>query len=314
MILLLASFLQSCDNEFSLDGMDIQRKTVLFCIPATIGDTTLIQVSQSTVVNNQAADKESKPSIIFKLNGTEKEIKFNEEPTVLLPANSYYVLGKLKEKDKIDIEVFYPNMSVARSQTEMPGSFPLNEFEVILKDGEYGKEIQFQISFKDDAATKDYYGIRIIRKKRTEYILPDMQDLIEYEPVELKVDSEPLLSNKTGLDDIFGLSKKFYRFMYIWDDSMISGRDYTLKVGTYYYSGSEDKEQKETYEFKMFLYKLSEEMYKYIKSVNDINNNELGIYGLAPIRSHYTNIENGIGLLGGCNIYESEWLDLPNEE
>ena len=54
-------------------------------------------------------------------------------------------------------------------------------------------------------------------------------------------------------------------------------------------------------------------MIKIVWSIKDINNNELGNYGLAPIRSHFTNIENGIGILGGCNIYESEWLDIPEE-
>lgn len=313
MILLLLSFLQSCDNEFSLNRLDSPPKTVLYCIPATIGDTILIQVSQSTTVNNQVTNKGSQPYIIFKLNGIEKEIRFNEESTPLLPANSYYVLGKLMEKDRIDIEVSYPDMPVTRAQTEIPGRFPLNKSEVVLKDGEYGKEIQFQISFKDDATTKDYYGIRIIRKKITKYTLSDVQDFIEYAPVELKIDREPLLSDKTGFNDIFGLSKEYYRFIYIWDDNMINGKDYTLDVGTYYYSGSINEYQKETYEFKIYLYKLSEELYKYIKSVNDINNNELGNYGLAPIRSHYTNIDNGIGLLGGCNIYESEWLDIQEE-
>ena len=78
-------------------------------------------------------------------------------------------------------------------------------------------------------------------------------------------------------------------------------------------AGYEDEEQKETIEFKIYLYKLSKEMYTYLKSLNRINNNDLGGYGLAPIRSHYTNVENGIGLLGGCNVYESEWISNPKE-
>ena len=312
-ILLIAAYLQSCDNEFSLEGMDTQQKTVLFCFPTTKGDTTLIQVSQSTSVNNQMINIINKPSINFTVNGREKEIKFNEKPTAMLPPNSYYVLGELKEKDRINIEVSYPDLTVAKSETEIPEPFPLIKAEIALKNGDYGKEIHLVISFKDNAATKDYYGIRVLRKKITEYMSSNKQNQIEYAPVELKVDKEPLLSDKTGFDDIFGLSKEYYRFIYIWDDNMVNGKEYTLNVGTGQYPGSKDEYQKETYEFKIFLYKLSEELYKYIKSINDINNNELGNYGLAPIRSHFTNIENGIGILGGCNIYESEWLDIPEE-
>ena len=86
-----------------------------------------------------------------------------------------------------------------------------------------------------------------------------------------------------------------------------------LRVDTYYDAGYENEERKETIEFKIYLYKLSKEMYTYLKSLNRINNNDLGGYGLAPIRSHYTNVENGIGLLGGCNVYESEWISNPKE-
>lgn len=164
-ILLIAAYLQSCDNEFSLEGMDTQQKTVLFCFPTTKGDTTLIQVSQSTSVNNQMINIISKPSINFTVNGREKEIKFNEKPTAMLPPNSYYVLGELKEKDRINIEVSYPDLTVAKSETEIPELFPLIKSEIALINGDYGKEIHFVVSFKDNAATKDYYGIRVLRKK-----------------------------------------------------------------------------------------------------------------------------------------------------
>lgn len=43
----------------------------------------------------------------------EKDIKYTDKATDLLPANSYYVLGKLKEGDKIDMEASYPDMPMA---------------------------------------------------------------------------------------------------------------------------------------------------------------------------------------------------------
>lgn len=55
-------------------------------------------------------------------------------------------------------------------------------------------------------------------------------------------------------------------------------------------------------------------MYTYLEALNRIQNNDLGKYGLAPIRSYYTNVENGIGLLGGCNVYESDWISSPKEK
>lgn len=46
-IALLISVLPSCTHEFSLNEVDAERKIVLFCMPSTLGDTTLIQVHEA---------------------------------------------------------------------------------------------------------------------------------------------------------------------------------------------------------------------------------------------------------------------------
>lgn len=314
-IALLISVLPSCTHEFSLNEVDAERKIVLFCMPSTLGDTTLIQVARSRVIHNQGTNTDSKPFLVFRLNGEEKEIHYTEVSTGLLPAQSYYVVGKLKEDDLISMEVAYPDLPVAKSQTVIPQAFPLDKSEVVLTDGEYGRKIQFRIAFTDSTGAEDYYGMRVIKKTSKAFLQPENSDsdTIKYTSVDLNLDNEPLFSEKTGFDDIFDISKEYYRNLYIWDDSKINGKNYTLKVDTYYDAGYENEERKETIEFKIYLYKLSKEMYTYLKSLNRINNNDLGGYGLAPIRSHYTNVENGIGLLGGCNVYESEWISNPKE-
>lgn len=132
--------LSSCTYEFSIDDIEAKRKPVVFCMPNTLGDTTLIQISQSMNVNNKGINSSAKPDITFKLNGVEKEIKYIDKATDLLPANSYYVLGKLKEGDKIDMEASYPDMPTAKSSTVIPQPFPLDKWDMILKDGSYCRE------------------------------------------------------------------------------------------------------------------------------------------------------------------------------
>ena len=314
----LLIILSSCTYEFNIDDVEAKRKPIIFCMPNTLGDTTLIQVSQSMNVNNKGTNSSAKPDITFKLNGVEKEIKYTDKATDLLPANSYYVLGKQKEGDKIDMEVSYPDIPTAKSSTVIPQPFPLDKWDMILKDGSYGKEIQFRISFTDNAETKDYYGIRIINKESHWVYYTEYDKISEYDEIWgiwLNLDEEPLLSKKVGFDEIFDITKHHYQDIYLWDDTMLNGKSYTLHLGTYY-SEDYDHEYSKTFRYyKIYLYRFSEEMYKYLKSVNDINDNELGEYGLAPIRSHYTNIENGIGLLGGCSIYETDWIEnLKDEE
>lgn len=77
--------LSSCTYEFSIDDIEAKRKPVVFCMPNTLGDTTLIQISQSMNVNNKGINSSAKPDITFKLNGVEKEIKYIDKATDLLP-------------------------------------------------------------------------------------------------------------------------------------------------------------------------------------------------------------------------------------
>ena len=207
----LLIILSSCTYEFSIDDIEAKRKPVVFCMPNTLGDTTLIQVSQSTTVNNKGTNTSAKPDITFKLNGVEKVIKYTDKATDLLPANSYYVLGKLKEGDKIDMEASYPDMPTAKSSTVIPQ--PL-----------YGREIQFRISFTDNAETKDYYGVRIIRKISYHNYYPNYNLGADYDKlwgIEFNLDEEPLLSKKVGFDEIFDISKLHYQEIYLWDDTML---------------------------------------------------------------------------------------------
>ena len=188
----LLIILSSCTYEFSIDNIEAKRKPVIFCMPNTLSDTTLIQVSQSMTVNNKGTNSSAKPDITFKLNGVEKEIKYTDKATDLLPANSYYVLGKLKEGDKIDMEASYPDIPTAKSRTVIPQPFPLDKWDMILKDSSYGREIQFRITFTDNAETKDYYGMRIVRNTVTHYY-GEVDDEEKIEGIDLKLDEEPLL-------------------------------------------------------------------------------------------------------------------------
>ena len=61
-IALLISVLPSCTHEFSLTEVDAESKIVLFCMPSTLGDTTLIQVARSRVIHNQGTNTDSTSS------------------------------------------------------------------------------------------------------------------------------------------------------------------------------------------------------------------------------------------------------------
>ncbi|WP_294628358.1 DUF4249 domain-containing protein [uncultured Bacteroides sp.] len=134
--------------------------------------------------------------------------------------------------------------------------------------------------------------------------------------MELEVDDEPLLYNKNGLNSVFDLSNNFYQNLYIWSDEQIKGKEYTLRLKTYHSADNismwDDNVYK--YSYKVYLYKLSREFFLYLKSLNDVRNNDLGHKGLAPVRSHYSNVDKGIGVVGGCRITETEWMKNLSDE
>ena len=176
---------------------------------------------------------------------------------------------------------------------------------------EINTKLQFLITFQDNADTEDYYGIRVVRRCIYTSTSDNEVTDIEYHDIEFEVGDEPLLYNKSGLNSAFDFSNDFYQNLYIWSDERIRGKEYILRLKTYYspdyvsmWDGSNYK-----YSYKVYLYKLSRELFCYLKSVNDVKNNDLGHKGLAPIRSHYSNVENGIGVVGGCRITETEWMD-----
>lgn len=52
---------QSCTHDFSLKEMDAESKAVLFCMPFTGSDTTLIQVARSRPIHRQETSTDGQP-------------------------------------------------------------------------------------------------------------------------------------------------------------------------------------------------------------------------------------------------------------
>ena len=91
---------------------------------------------------------------------------------------------------------------------------------------------------------------------------------------------EPMLDASSGLDDIFMGNYAYYQNLYFWSDEKIQGKNYTLRLNMTYIPDYKTSIQDETFinrkQYKVYLYSLSEEFYRYLKSLNEQKNNELG--------------------------------------
>lgn len=312
-IALLATLLTaSCTYDFGLDGLPDNPRLVLHCLPCAGRDTTVLQLSASQPVA-PGADRSELPSSVavsFVVNGVEQEVRRATDSLPGVPSGCFYVTGRRAEGDEVSVRAEARGLPAAQARTSLPAAFPLVGLERRLKQGVYRSE-QFRITFRDRPDTADYYGLRIVR--RTVFgRLSFGQESTRYEVLSLDVENEPLLNGRNGLDAALNLPNDFYGNLYIWDDSRLQSREYTLCVETNYMEDWDPDEwngQYQRFAYKVLLYTLSPELYRYLRSLNANDNNDLGHTGLAPMRSNYTNVDGGIGVLGGCHLTETDWLD-----
>lgn len=306
----ILAFCNACSYHFDIEEMGENPKLVIYSFPGN-QDTTFIQVSKSIPVSSKQDQQTalSGAKITFCVNGKEKEVQYAEEGSTSMPQACNYVLGKFYPGDRIEIKAEAENLPAVSSRTEIPAFFPLKQFNLVKKLDSYGKKIiQFQISLQDDPSEINYYGV-IIEKMSDysgSYYIRNL--------TLLNTEEEPLLHQTGALDDLLlGDSYDTYGGMYIFSDNKINGKEYTLRLNdnNSYEPNSDylDGTRWSRFYYRVTVFGLSADYYLYAKNILDLRNNELGRYGLSPIRPSYTNIQNGLGLLGGYSMEQSEWLE-----
>ena len=312
-VLLPLLIFPSCTSSFELDDISAGEKPVLYCFPTADSDTTIIQLSKSIPVSEKGTPVRGVPGaeILFTVNGERKAVQWNESGKPGVPELCYYVVTPLSSGDRIDIEASLNGLPVASSHTVVPSNFHLDDISLDIKPG-IENELLFKISFTDQDNSEDYYGIRVVERCVMEFNEQQADGQWERRvqtvtsPVTFDLTDEPLINNKVGLDATFDLDYDFYQNMYIWSDETIDGKNYTLRLTAPYHPDSDisegDRFLKTTTCYYVYLYRLAPDLYMFLKSLNDTKNNILGQNGLAPIRSNYTNVTNGFGVVGGCQL------------
>lgn len=83
--------------------------------------------------------------------------------------------------------------------------------------------------------------------------------------------------------------------------------------------GSEEIEQPyyiyfvvdEEKEVQLEVFRLSEELFNYGKAQYLMNFNMLSNFGVSPPNFTYTNVSNGVGIVGGISSFKTIWFDVP---
>lgn len=162
---------------------------------------------------------------------------------------------------------------------------------IFHKEDDYTR---FRVAFHKTHGVQ-YYAVRV---KGMEYF--ESVDSVSCVSEEIETSLEPLLNGLTDTELNFGTNNDFYHLMYVFDSSQVTSQAVTLRLCVL--------GQPYTSAYRVELFSLSPDFYQVLKSINDINNNDIGTHGLAFIQPTYTNISGGYGCVAGYGCVKSAWL------
>ena len=308
-LMLLCLTLISCKDDFDIQKLQDHPRLVVYCFP-TDGDTTLVGVAKSLPVASvkgyiDALSREKVDAhIIYKVNGVEQTVKriANEEEAQLFTRSTnssvlsqlvgqYYVVGKQKAGDKISLQVSAPDFSSVSASTYIPEKVgvELGDVKLEMKSSDGYNTItidRIEAVFHDNPSSEDYYSVKL--KLQTKEASKSQMLLTE---------NEPLLNNRTKLDDDFGMDNyEYFDNAFIFNDRTINGKTYTLHLDVHSNYSSYG------FSYVVDLYKVTPDYYRFLKSINDAQSNSWADVGLMQVAPTYSNVKGGFGVVAGYNI------------
>ena len=317
-----------CADSFDIDSLHEEAKLSVSCFPSQ-SDTTWIEVTHTIPVAKGARKayyqdflEVEGARIDYKVNGQQRFVGWKEGKRSQWgekqQANRYYVVGAHQPGDHVEIRVEADGYHPVQAETRVPYPQTIDLERVIFTSvydavEEITREVyQLTATFSDPAETADYYALRL----RCRHIFerhdaegksfsPVQLDTV-YNSPRILTSSEPLLQLVTSLDNDFGYSGDFYQDFSVFTDRTFNGQTYTLHLDMRDYNKFAFDEYLPI-EYQVRLYRITPEFYSYVKSINDIDNNELAQGGFSMLSPTYTNVSGGVGVLGGYYMTESQW-------
>lgn len=318
-----ALLLASCaDTEMDITKVGAEPKIVLYCFPTPESDTTCITVMRSVPVTEREPEtmygattaqlRLPDAKVSFLLNGVEQSVKYAPTDTGSVQAGSYYVACHIAEGDKIEVNASANGLPQASAQTTVPKVKAIKDVRKTTVIHDLTQYDQLLVDLDGAAMRGSYYAVTVSKA----YTLTgkDYQDSLQtinycYR-CSVDLTDEPLVAPASSDVDLFSFSNSFYDSFYIFNGDNITSDAYTLRLnvdGTHsiwtdgFKSGTIVNPRLE-----VRLYKIDAALYRFLKSINDINDNDLAKYGLAPILPTYSNVSGGLGAIGGCGVEKVE--------
>ena len=194
-------------------------------------------------------------------------------------------------------EIVHPDYEAVRAETTVPAAVKLIVNDVtLLSEEDYVKHYRVRFSF-NDASEDNFYRLRL-RNPNTYYGF----DYFE--------------SNDASMISSAGVQSDgatFYGDEALFNDEMFNGTEKEISIDFFdsnkFFWGEEPDDDFET-EYTLELTSVSESYYTYIRSLRaHFDNQDQFIFAGEPVQV-FTNIENGLGVLGSMSL-DTMLLELP---
>lgn len=290
----------SCEYTAVLSGLPDDSRIYMECIPGLPDETAVIVGVASPVQCSVPVVDLSCTEIRLSAGGRPVSLEYDgvasDGSSVRFVTDGMFAPG-----DHIRCRVSVPGLGEVSAESMMP-SVP--EASLRIERSNDGENINFYVDVDDPSGT-DYYAVSFARKA-VEYRGTDIVENLRSPAFEIvSGDGTPYGSN-AGLRRSGGLP-----FFFCDDHSSCDGV-LSFAVSCAYVSdavndyGSSGKFGI-AYMYRVRVYRLSPEFYRYCLTRYSIDNDDLSSLGWAPSNFAYTNVVGGFGVLGSVCCLDFGW-------
>lgn len=287
MVLLFAG----CNDSIGLENLQQATRLVIYAFPTT-SDTILIYVSAT---RSQLGDIQELKDVQVKCstNGrADTVMQVSIDSVEAYPLISFHAIGQHQAEDRILITAKAAGIPTVSAETTIPNCPTIEacSLDTIIYRGDTYSQIRLQ--FMGPKETR-YFAARVQAKSVTD------DGTVHWSFEEIETRLEPMLNYYTDSNIEFGTWNEFYHHMYVFETPQATPTLTNLRLCV------QQRFMMNT-EYQMQLFTLSEEFFRFLKSLNDTKNNDVGRYALALILPNYSNVIGGYGCVAGYNYIFTE--------
>ena len=203
------------------------------------------------------------------------------DSTYVYNFNQNPVAGKI-----YSYEIVHPDYEAVRAETTVPAAVKLNVNDVtFLSEQDYEKHYRVRFSF-NDAPEDNFYRLRLRN--------PNTYSGFDY----FESNDASMISSAGVQSD----GATFFGNEALFDDEMFNGTEKEISIDFFDYKSFWFEEEGIEVQFILELSSVSESYYTYIRSLRaHYDNQDQFIFAGEPVQV-FTNIENGLGVLGSMSI------------